>query len=228
MRTRGLISALALSALIVPAVSAQSSRGVIRGNVLVRGNTDAQPVLVSQQQDVCGESVANRHLVINKGRLANALVVLDYKGPADMKASPVTLRTDNCDFAPTVQVVPPGSTLILDNDDPITHTVNLVHRGRKLTTVELGIDEQEKQRGRLAEPKLLDVQCEYHDWMYAKVWVLDHPYYALTAKDGSFEIPLVPEGTYTLKVWHEELGMQAQEIIVQGGKSVTASFTYNR
>jgi hypothetical protein len=185
-------------------------------------------VQVTRQQDVCGETVANRHLVIERGRLANALVVLDYKGEADVRATPVTLRADGCDFAPTVQVAAPGATLILRNEDPITHTVNLVHQGRKLTTVELTANHQAKKRGPLGEPTLLDLQCEYHDWMHAKIWVLDHPFYALTAADGSFEIPQVPDGAYTLKVWHEELGILAQEIIVKDGKSVTANFTYVR
>jgi hypothetical protein len=228
MHTRSLLAALAFPTLLATTLSAQPRSGAIRGTILVRGEANAPRLVVSQQQDICGQSVANRHLVIERGRLANALVVLDYKGEADVRGKTVTLRTNGCDFEPIVQVTSPGATLVLKNDDPIMHTVNLVNLGRKLATIELQAEHQEKRRGTLGEAMLLDVQCEFHDWMHAKVWVLDHPYYALTGADGSFEIPNVPTGTYTLKVWHEELGMLAQEVIVKAGQSVTANFAYAR
>jgi len=226
MGIRTLLSAFVFSALAAAALHAQSTRGVVRGTVFVRGEAHALRVPVSQHQDVCGESVQNRHVMVEGGRLANALVVLDYKGQADMPSTPVILETTGCDFQPTVQVAPPGATLILRNGDPISHRMLLERGGSNLTTVEVAASGEKKQRGLLDEPKLLDIRCEAHEWMHAKIWVLNHPYYAWTWSDGSFEIPLIPEGTYTLKVWHEQFGVLAQEIIVRADGSVTANFTY--
>jgi hypothetical protein len=49
--------------------------------------------------------------------------------------------------------------------------------------------------------------------MKAWVRVFDHPYYAITDKDGNFEIKNAPPGDCLLYIWHEEAGW-----IHQGGK----------
>ena len=38
------------------------------------------------------------------------------------------------------------------------------------------------------------------------IWVFPHPYFAVTDKDGSFEISKVMPGKYRLISWHEEKG----------------------
>jgi len=40
--------------------------------------------------------------------------------------------------------------------------------------------------------------------MKANVWVLDHPFVAITKEDGSFEIPNVPIGKVRIVAWHEQ------------------------
>ena len=39
----------------------------------------------------------------------------------------------------------------------------------------------------------------------AFVMVVETPYFAVSAKDGSYTIKDVPAGKYTLKIWHEKL-----------------------
>ena len=227
MWTRTLISAMACFTLGA-AAAAQSTRGVVRGVVGVRGDESAPAsVAVSQHHDVCGTTVPNRHLEVNGGRVANALVVLDYQGQADFGETTVTLENTGCNFQPSVQVAPPGAKLILRNGDPISHTMMFEHDGHDLGTVKLEPDQQKKQGDALALPGLLEVRCVAHDWMYAKVWVVPHPYYAITKADGSFTVGLVPPGAYKLRVWHEELGVLEKDIIIQGNETVRANFTYD-
>jgi hypothetical protein len=227
MFTRSFLPAMAILALAAASLPAQSTRGVVRGVVSIRGSDEVSQVPVSQHQDVCGESVPDRHLVVNNGRVANALVVLEYQGRADFARTVVTLRNDECDFQPTVQVAPPGATLILRNDDPIPHTMRLEQNG-VASIVQLQPDRQRKQDDLLTDTGLLEIQCEAHEWMYAKVWVLAHPYYAITEPDGSFAIGLIPSGTYRLKVWHEQLGVLEREIVIRGNETVAASFAFER
>jgi plastocyanin len=226
MRTRTFLLVFALFALMASAVEAQSPRGIVRGVVFVRGAEASAYVTVSQHQDLCGDKVPNRHLQVDGGRVANAVVALEYQGPTDFAKTTVTLENRRCDFEPTVQVAPPGATLVLRNNDPISHTMQLSHDGRPLGTVEVDAKREKKQSDVLAEPGLLEIQCEFHDWMYAKVMVLDHPYYAITSDDGSFAIALVPPGTYKLKVWHEKLGVLEQDVIIEGNETTRTSFTY--
>ena len=72
------------------------------------------------------------------------------------------------------------------------------------------------------------VLCNVHPEMEAYVVVTGTPYFAVSAKDGSFEIKDVPPGTYTLKIWHEKLKGKDQTITVPEKGDVTANFTITR
>ena len=50
---------------------------------------------------------------------------------------------------------------------------------------------------------MIPVKCNQHPWMKSYVGVLNHPFFAVTAEDGSFTIKGVPPGKYTLVAWHE-------------------------
>ena len=54
--------------------------------------------------------------------------------------------------------------------------------------------------------------------------VIDHPYHDITGADGSFVLENVPPGTYTLEVWHEDLGSTTRTVTVTAGQSTEASF----
>jgi hypothetical protein len=62
--------------------------------------------------------------------------------------------------------------------------------------------------------------------MKANVGVLAHPYFAVTAKDGSYSIKNLPPGSYTLVAWHETLGEKTQNITVGAKESKTQDFGY--
>jgi hypothetical protein len=50
-------------------------------------------------------------------------------------------------------------------------------------------------------------RCMLHGWMNAYAWVLDHPYAAVTDKDGNYEIKNAPAGVEVRVVaWHEKAG----------------------
>jgi hypothetical protein len=63
--------------------------------------------------------------------------------------------------------------------------------------------------------------------MYAYANVVNHPFYAVTKEDGTFEIKGLPAGTYTIEAWHERLGTQTQQVtIADGSPNVTAAFSF--
>ena len=55
---------------------------------------------------------------------------------------------------------------------------------------------------------MVPFKCDVHGWMNAYVGVLEHPYFAVTDKDGKFTLKGLPPGTYTIEAWHEKLGTQ--------------------
>ena len=71
----------------------------------------------------------------------------------------------------------------------------------------------------------IPVSCAQHTWMNGFIWAFDHPFAAVTDKDGNFEIPNVPAGT-KLKIiaWHEKAGYleggnNGTEITVKDGEN---------
>jgi len=65
--------------------------------------------------------------------------------------------------------------------------------------------------------------CKVHPEMEGFVAVLPTPYFAVTSPDGSYEIKDVPDGTYTVKVWHPTLKPAQRSVVVKG--ETEASFT---
>jgi len=71
------------------------------------------------------------------------------------------------------------------------------------------------------------IQCDVHTWMAAKLFVFDHPYYAITKEDGSYEIPFVPAGAkisvfayHEGQGWVSQGGKDGEDIVIQAGKNV--------
>jgi hypothetical protein len=64
--------------------------------------------------------------------------------------------------------------------------------------------------------------------MFAYIGVQNHPYFAVTDKDGNFKIASVPAGTYTLTAYHLKAHGtspgETQDITV-ADSPVTANFT---
>ena len=50
------------------------------------------------------------------------------------------------------------------------------------------------------------VNCDIHNWMSANWLIIDHPYAAITDKEGRFKIESVPVGEHNFVVWHERSG----------------------
>ena len=69
-------------------------------------------------------------------------------------------------------------------------------------------------------------KCNVHGWMEAYVGVLPHPYFAVTANGGAFELEDVPPGTYTIEAWHEKLGTQTQSVTIAPKEAKTIAFTF--
>jgi hypothetical protein len=56
--------------------------------------------------------------------------------------------------------------------------------------------------------------------MIAHILVLDNPFFSLTDARGLFVIPCVPDGEYTLRVWHE-FGGEVRQPLALAGASLT-------
>jgi plastocyanin len=68
--------------------------------------------------------------------------------------------------------------------------------------------------------------CKVHPEMEAFVVAVPTPYFAVTKADGTYHIPDVPDGTYTVKVWHPKLKAVQKSVTVAG--ATAAEFEISR
>jgi hypothetical protein len=52
----------------------------------------------------------------------------------------------------------------------------------------------------------IDISCNIHPWIHGRMLVLDHPYAAITDRDGRFKIQNLPVGKWDFVVVHEKSG----------------------
>jgi len=74
---------------------------------------------------------------------------------------------------------------------------------------------------------LVRMKCDVHPWMFSYIGVCDHPYYAVTGKDGSFKIPNVPVGNYTIEAFHLKAGAKAEKLTLSDSDKKTLNFELN-
>ena len=167
-------------------------------------------------------------VAVNDGRLANVFVYVREGLTGEYPASgdaPV-LDQEGCEYHPHVFGVQAGQEFIVRNSDDLLHNINAnpsVNRG-----FNMGQPTIMEGRRTFSEPEIMiPVRCDAHGWMEAYIGVVDHPYFAVTGEDGSFQIENLPPGTYVLEAWHETLGTQTMNVTVGPNESGTADFSYD-
>jgi hypothetical protein len=213
--------------LLGAATATEAQRVAITGTVRYDGPPVVTELLVANDaRQYCGSTTSVQRS-INRGGVGNVVVFLEGVGPVDMNGKPIELRNVNCDFQPAVQVAETGAKLTMVNDDPMLHVVQMYRSGLRVGEFEVfGAGHSRTDRRLLQGPGLIDVQCRWHKWMRSSIWVFDHPYYAVTAADGTFTLSLVPPGTYKISIWHSQLGVQTREITVGAKEVLPLAFVY--
>jgi plastocyanin len=104
-------------------------------------------------------------------------------------------------FSPHVLPVLVGTVIDFPNLDPIFHNAFSNYDGQLF---DVGLYPPGTSRSvRFARPGVVRVFCNIHAAMSAVIVVVDTPDFTSSAADGSWEIPNLPPGEYTLHVFHE-------------------------
>jgi hypothetical protein len=125
-------------------------------------------------------------------------------------------------YQPYVLGIGVGQKLVVRNSDPFLHNVNTSAATVPSSRFNIAQPMKGKEDVKTFEkPELpLKFMCNVHNWMLAYAGVFDHPYYAVTDKDGKFKLPDLPAGKYTIVAKHMKAGEKTQEITVDGNKAV--------
>ena len=127
----------------------------------------------------------------------------------------------NLTFIPHVTGVLVGTTVDFQNSDAVLHNVfspDVCAAKFNLGTWPKG----ESRNFTIKQECVATLLCKVHPEMEGFVVAVPTPYYAVTKADGAYTIPNVPDGAYTLKVWHPKAKAAQKAVTVAG--TATADF----
>jgi plastocyanin len=220
---------LALAAQWAPA-------GDITGTITLKGAPPKEKVIAPYKDDVncrnlTPETPTTRFYVVSaNGELADVVVsVQGISGKSTgASAKPATLDQKNCLYVPQILAVQTGQKLVVKNSDPVLHNVDVqpANESGNAPRNEAQVPGASDLTFSFPKPEMfLKIKCDVHAWMFAWVSVFDHPYFAVSAKDGTFKIPNVPPGKYTLQAAHRKAGIVTREVEVKEGEPAKVDFT---
>jgi choline dehydrogenase-like flavoprotein len=192
--------------------------GTINGTVKWSGPMPhLAQVAISKDPLVCDPSSQKtrdleRLIVGPQGGVANTVVYLKdiSKGKAmDLPQQRRFLDQRHCRYEPHILLVPAGSELQMKSSDATLHTIHM--DGAATYNLPFPFTNQMISRS-MPTVGLVNLRCNGgHTWMNAEMFVVPHPYYAVTDESGRFELSDVPPGEYQIVAWHEGWSVTRQE-----------------
>ncbi|MBT4864229.1 MAG: hypothetical protein HON53_03795 [Planctomycetaceae bacterium] len=213
--------------------------GDITGQILFDGDVPELKLAVKagdpkvKDASVCAakDLTANDLLVDPESKgIANAFVYIYHKNikKHDIKIHPeaakikdsekqIVFDQKNCRFIPHVMVIRNGQNVLIKSADGCahnTHTSTLFND--EFNTIISPNDRKGVLLDTLEVPESLPmpVKCDIHPWMKAHWLIINHPYAAVTDKDGKFTIKKLPVGDIEFRVWHERPGYLDRKYVV--------------
>jgi hypothetical protein len=167
-----------------------------------------------------------------EGELENVIVFVKAEEgmdlPAETPGEPAVLDQEGCMYQPRVVPMMVGQEFLVKNSDPFLHNVNAQPRQNPAFNIAQPNIDPGRSVPSPRVPETFRVRCDVHPWMLAWVRAFDHPFFARTGEDGTFEISVedLPDGEYTFVAWHERYGEQEQTVEISDGKG-EVNFTFD-
>ncbi|MGC2695350.1 MAG: hypothetical protein WA738_06115 [Candidatus Angelobacter sp.] len=204
--------------------------GAITGVVSFKGTPPKMKPLDMTQDPGCPSQPQPSEVVtVNNGKLANIFVYVKEglpQGTFSVPTEPVVLDQKGCRYIPHVLGIMAGQPLKITNTDTADHNIHdMPSNNQAFNESQMPTDKPVIKT--FASPEMMvPVQCNQHPWMRAYINVMWHPYFAVSAPDGSFEIKNLPPGEYTLAAVHEKFGEQTVKIKVGPKENARAAFVF--
>lgn len=223
--TNTLIAAsLALACLAIPASPASANDvsvggvdkpgGTIKGTIKFDGRQAKRKTIRMSADAYCdgahksNKALNERYVFGENNTLVNVFVWVS-KWP---KGS--TLPVPDADKRPKVDqlgciYVPHVSGVAVNQEIDIVNSDNTLHNVKMNSSNNGSFNEGMPVKGMVLTKKFgkpeagIPLKCDVHPWMGAYLHVVEHPFFATSGQDGTFEIRGLPAGDYELSVWHE-------------------------
>jgi hypothetical protein len=186
------------------------------------------PIYCGRISDGHGWRLLQPFKVGEGGAFSRVVVLLDdiEKGKAFGEYKVPKIEAVDCLFLPFTNIVRNLHDVVVVNKDPAMHDIQAYetsHLGpRVLFNVPLPISTRYPHEAGMSARatkhyegvpitqtvrmtkgrKIFTMQCGFHAYMESWALVVDHPYFAISGKDGRFVIGNIPPGTYKVTIWH--------------------------
>lgn len=209
-----------------------ATAATISGTVKFEG-TPPKPRKIDMSQDPgCKPepgAAVTQDVVVENGNLANTFVyVKEGLGDRSFDApqQPATLDQENCRYEPHVLAVMTNQPVQILNSDPTTHNIHPTPKNNREWNESQAPKAEPITKSFPREEVMLPVKCNQHPWMKMYVNVVKHPFFAVTGRDGKFELKRLPPGEYTVAAVHEKFGEQTTKVSVGPKETKPAEFTF--
>ena len=212
-----------------------ATAGTVTGKIQFTGHKPAPQKIDMDEDPQCarlhkGAKVSDASVEVNsKGGLANVFVYVKtgLEGKRfEPPSAPVTIDQNGCWFKPRVIGIQTGQTLKVTNSDPVTHNIHPLAQVNREWNHSQSQGDPPLTRRFIRQEIMIPVKCNIHHWMHAYIGAVQHPYFAVTGADGTFEIKNLPPGEYTVAAWQEKMGTQEQHVSLALSGSANLAFTF--
>jgi plastocyanin len=212
----------AVGAVVASALLAVHAQGAAQGFGTIRGRVSVPEVSASLARPMtmlmAGSSMdIDRRTVVVSLDDTPALVAMADRNPARAR---MDQRGEQ--FSPRVLAVSIGTTVEFPNNDKTFHDVFSLSR---VKTFDLGRYPPGKTGSvKFDTPGIVPVFCDIHTHMSGYILVFAHPFFSVSDEVGRYEIPNVPAGAYTVRVWSEVGTAAPRQAVVTDGAVVSVDF----
>jgi len=108
-----------------------------------------------------------------------------------------------CEYLPHVLGIQAGQTLSILNSDNTLHNVRMSSDNNGSFNKGMPVKGMVFNEVFSNPDMNVGFKCDVHGWMGAWLYVMEHPFFAVSDVEGRFEIRGLPPGEYTLEAIHE-------------------------
>ncbi len=220
MFCRNFITAFAIIMnIIFFSISAQAA--TVSGKIAFEGAAPAREPIKMDADTSCKlahpNGVQTDDVIVNSnGTLKDVFIYVKegVSGKFEAPKTPVVFDQHGCQYSPKVLGIQVGQPLEIRNSDSTLHNVHSLSTKSPQFNLGMPIQNMKLKKTFTSPEVMVKVKCEVHPWMSAYVGVLDHPFFAVSSEEGTYEIKNLPPGQYVIEAWHQKYPAQTQSVTV--------------